>query len=138
MIREAVRTILLDDVAVAAAVGGSRIYPLQMPQGVREPSLVYQRAGGIFDTLMEGPQGLRETRLQLDAWAVDSDAAAALMTLAETRLSGFSGLVTVGNDSPQAQCNVRGIFLDNEGDGYDAAAKLYRDRRDFRVLWCRA
>lgn len=138
MIREALRVILLGDVAVAAAVDSARIYPGAIPQGVRGASLVYQRAGGTFDTLLEAPQQLRETRIQLDAWATDPDTAASLIALAEARLSGYSGLVPVGDDSPQAQVNVRGIFLDNEREGYDATAKLYRDGRDFRVSWCRA
>lgn len=138
MIREAIRTILLGDAGVSAAVGGKRIYPLQMAQGVREPSLVYQRVGGVSDTLLEGPQGLRETRLQLDAWALDPDAAARLITLAETRLNGYSGVIPVGDDSPQAECKVSGLFLDNERDSYDGTAKLFRDSRDFRVLWCPA
>lgn len=136
MIREAFRAILLGDGQVSAAVAGTRIYPLMMAQGVREPSLVYQRVGGIRDILLEGVQQLRETRLQLDAWALDADAAAALITLAETRLSGYSGLVPVGDASPQQQVRVQGVFPAGERDGYESAAKLFRDGRDFRVIWC--
>lgn len=138
MIREAFRAILLGDVAVSTAVGGTRIYPGAMPQGVSEQSLVYQRTGGINETLLEEPQALRETRIQLDAWARDPDSAAALIALAEARLNGYSGLVPHGEDSPQAVCDVRGVFLDRELEGYDATAKLYRDGRDFRVMWCPA
>lgn len=135
MIREALRAILLGDIAVSAAVGGTRIYPLQMPQGERDPSLVYQRVGGIAETTLDGPQTVRETRMQVAAWALDPDGAAALMTLAETRLNGFSGLVPVGDDSPQQTVNIKGIFLDTEFDSYDAQATLYRDGRIFRVVW---
>jgi hypothetical protein len=138
VIREAIRAILMGDPAVAARVDNARIYPGAMPQGTRGQSLVYQRTGGTFDTLLEEPQRLRDTRLQLDAWASDSDTAASLIALAETRLNGFSGLVPVGDDSPQAICDVRGIFLSGELEGYDAEAQLYRDGRDFRVMWCRA
>lgn len=137
MIREAIRAILLGDSAVNAAVDSRRVYPLMMPQGVTDASLVYQRVGGVADTTLEGPVRLRETRLQLDAWSLSADLSATLIGLAETRLNGFSGLVAYGDDSPQAQCDVRGIFLDREFDGYDKDAQLYRDARIFRVMWYR-
>lgn len=136
MIREAFRAILLSDAALSTAVAGSRVYPLIMPQGVRDASLVYQRISGIVDILMDGPQALRETRLQLDAWAADPDDAAALIALAETKLNGFSGIVPYGDDSPQATLQVQGVFPVNERDGYDSNAQLYREGRDYRVLWC--
>lgn len=140
MIREAFRAVLLGDAALNAAVassdGSRRIYPLMMPQGVRDPSLVYQRPGGIFETTLDGPVALTTTTIQLDAWALDPDLAANLIALAAARLNGFAGVVTWGDDSPPAQCSIKGIFMERQRDGYDKDAKLYRDARDFRVLWC--
>ena len=134
MIREALRAVVLANPAASAALGGTRIYPLQMPQGVRDPSLVYQRVGGSPDETLDGPVALRETRWQFDAWAKDPDQAAALMAVVEPVLNGFTGQVAVG----PLTCNIKGMFLDNEADGYDPAAKLYRERRDFVVFWCPA
>lgn len=138
MIREAFRAVILANGPASAAVAGSRVYPLQVPQGTREPSLVYQRIGGVPDHTLDGPAGVRETFFQLAAWALDPDAAANLIQLAEVALNGYSGVVPVGDDSPQQTVDIRGVFLERERDGYDAAAKLYHDTRDFSVLWCPA
>lgn len=135
MINEAIRTVLLADAAVSAAVDGKRIYPLMMQQGVRQPSVVYQRISGRFDTTFDGPVVLRETTFQFDAWATDPDAAASLITKVEKALAGYSGAVSIGSDSPQQVVNIRGVFLRRERNGYDGAAKFYRDARDFAVMW---
>lgn len=136
MIREAFRNVLLADATVSTMVDGTRIFPLMMPQGVRKPSLVYQRVGGANDLTMEGPAGIRETVMQVAAWALDPDQAARVIGAAEARLNGYSGLMPWGDDSPQAEADFRLITLDRERDGYDAAAKLYHDSRDFTVMWC--
>lgn len=137
MIREAIRTVLLSDGPTSTGVGGSRIFPLIMPQGQRADSLVYQRASGTQDVTLDGPAGYRETRMQIDAWSEDADRAARLIELARDCLNGYTGTVPVGDDSPQAQIQIKGVFAQNEFDGYDQDSKLYRDGRDFRVLWCR-
>lgn len=41
---------------------GTRIYPLELPQGCKKPAVSYQRAGGIRDYDMEGATGLVESR----------------------------------------------------------------------------
>lgn len=138
MIGEAIRALLLGDGSIAGIVGGARIFPLMMPQGERGTSLVYQRIGRSADHHLDGPDGIVDRRLQINAWAVDPDQAAALIDRVEQLLDGFSGVVAYGDDSPQLACDIRGIFLDRELQGYDGEARLWSDGRHFRVMHMRA
>ena len=134
-IRLALRSILLSDVDVSTAVGGSRIFPSVLPQGVVDPSVVYNTVTEASDYHMNGPSGLAQDRIQVDCWAQRSDQAVELANLVRDRLSGFSGTVSVGSQSPQDQIIVRGIFHDQGRDDYDALAKLHTRRRDYMVWY---
>lgn len=131
--RQALRVILLGDTAIAAQVA-TRVYPLVMAQGERGDSLVYQRISGFGEPTLSGPNGLVETRFQIDAYAVDIDRAAALADLVKARLDGYSGIVPYGEDSPAATVNVRGIFFDaGPRDSFESDQLLYRVGQDFMV-----
>lgn len=125
-IRQALRAFLLADAAIATAVGGGRIYPLVLPQGVREASLVYTKVSGIGDYHMEGASGLARPRFQIDAWAPTADAADALGRLVKERLDGHRGVF--------GATAVQGAFCDMEREGYDAEAQLYFSGRDY-MIW---
>ena len=130
-LRPGLKAYLLADSAVSAAVGGARIYPLQLPQDVTQPSIVYQRVSGQGSHHMQGPSSLTRPRLQIDCWADNPDDAAALADLVKVRLDGFRGTIPYGSDSPQATVNVQGVFFEDERDLFDAATTLYRTSRDY-------
>jgi hypothetical protein len=132
-LRPGLRAYLLADAAISTAVGGARVYPLRLPQGQLLPSVVYQRVSGQGVHHNQGPSVLTRPRLQIDCWAADPDAAAALADLVKERLDGFRGPMPFGADSPPATVTVQGIFFEDERDLFDADAQLYRVSRDYWV-----
>jgi hypothetical protein len=58
----------LRNIPAVAAVVGSRIYPDKLPQNPVLPAVVYQRVGGIRQTLYCGTDGLVDGNYQLDIY----------------------------------------------------------------------
>ena len=125
-IRPALRAFLLTDADVSAAVGGSRIYPVVLQQGQREPSLVFNRISGQGDHHMQGPSGLTRPRFQIDAYAPSHDDAAELADLVKLALDGYSGLM--------GSVNVQGVFFETEREDYQSDVGLHRVSRDY-LIW---
>lgn len=138
-IRPALRQYLIDDVAILAAIGGSaalaRIYPVRLPQGQKEPSVVYHRISAVGDHHMQGASGLAQVRMQIDCWAVRQDQAVELADLVKERIDGIPRTeVTFGSSSPSDQLTVQGVFFATEREDFDAAAELFRVSRDY-IFW---
>lgn len=133
-IRAALRSILLADTAVSAAIGGVRIYPSTLPQGVTLPSLVQNLISEDMGYHTQGDDGLMAARIQIDAWALTPDLAVSLADLVFDRLSGYSGTAGYGSNSPQNTMTVRGAFLSQGRESYDSASKMYARQRDY-ILW---
>ena len=116
--------------------GMVRVYPVQIPQRRTPvwPVLTVQRIGdGRRVWSHGGPSGLVETRLQLDAWARDTDAmsgdglVALLADALRRALDGFVG--------QWGSVTVRKVMLDSERDDYDPdiKAQLWRRSQDYLV-----
>jgi hypothetical protein len=132
-IRPALRLFLLDDVTVSGLVGGTRIFPIRMPQGEKNTSLVYNRITEASDYHMLGSSNLEQTRMQMDSWATRPDAASELANAVHDRLSGHAGIVTVGG-TPQVSVEFQGAFLVSGREDYDDTAELFRMSRDY-LIW---
>lgn len=129
-IRPALRAFLLADAGIAAVVG-TRVYPIKIPQGIKLASIVYTRISGPGDYFMEGPSGLVRHRLQLDSWAPTADAATALANLVKDRVDGYSGVMGTGGIA----VNVQGVFQTDLREDYDDTAALHRCGRDFMFAY---
>jgi uncharacterized protein DUF3168 len=125
-LRAGLYTFLLTNSDIAVMVGGERIYPVVLKQGIREPSIVYNRISGQGDHHMQGPSGLSRPRYQIDAYAVTPDEANALADLVKFHLDGFQGLM--------GSVSVQGVFFDTERDDYQADVDLFRMSRDY-LFW---
>lgn len=133
-IRSVLKTVLLADVTVAALVGSSRVYPGILPQGVTATSVVQNLISEDTDYHMQGASGLAAARIQIDGWAQGQDAAVALANAVKDRLSGFSGTVSFGSNSPQDTASIKSIFAASARDDYDDTAKMHRRSRDY-IVW---
>jgi hypothetical protein len=95
----ALRSYVLADVAIAAAVG-VRMYPRRLPQGPTLPALVYQRVDTRRLHDFDGPDGLPRARVQIAAWASNVAGAWELANAVRARLDGYRGAwgdVTIGS-----------------------------------------
>ena len=127
-IRTALRTHLLSDAQIAAAVV-ARVYPVVLPQGQKLASIVYTRISGLTDYKMEGPSGYARSRMQIGCWAPTLDAASSLANLVKDALSGFAG--PMGTTTPAVV--VQGIFCEDEREQWDDIAEMYGVSRDYFI-----
>jgi hypothetical protein len=132
-IRPALRAFLLADNAIAQAVGGTRIYPTVMPQGVKATSLVYNVISEVTNHTMGGPSGLVAIRMQLDAYSPNPDDADALARAVKKLIDGFSGPMPDGNSSPPDDVVVQGIFSETARTDFHPDAELHRVSRDYII-----
>ena len=136
-LRGAIRSILLADPIVSAAVGGSRIYPGTIPQGVTAPSIVQNLISEDLHYHMQGDSNLMFARTQLVAWAKTQDDAVYLAGVVFDRLSGFSSPSwAYGTSSPQERIEIQGVFHDQGSAQYDPDGLWHGYRRDY-LFWYR-
>jgi len=115
----AIRAAILASAPVAAMVG-TRVYPMMLPQAPTFPAIVYQRISTVPDMLVEGP-GFAPIRMQLSMWATTFDGARTLADAVVTALHGYHG------------GELRLSRLINLLDDYEPDTKLFRVIADFRV-----
>jgi hypothetical protein len=132
-LRPALRAYLLADNAISQAVGGTRIYPTVLPQGVKHSSLVYNVISEVTNHHMQGASGLVMVRMQLDSYAPNPDDADALARAVKLRIDGFSGPMTYGSNSPPDAVVVQGIFSETARTDFQAEAELHRVSRDYLI-----
>lgn len=90
--------------ALLASVAGGRRYWVRAPQGAVRPFVVLQRISGVPDYHFQGPSGLVESRVQIDAYADTYSAVKATARAIKTLLSGHSG------------GDIQAVFIDGERD----------------------
>lgn len=130
-VRRALRSFLLGAPAIAAVVA-ERVYTIKLPQGTTLASIVFNRISGGGDYHMQGLSGFAQHRFQIDAWAPTADAAASLADLIRDRIDGYRG--DMGTDSPPV-VTVKGVFMVDQREDYDDAAKLNRMSRDYMIAF---
>lgn len=127
MIGQALFALLSADPAVAALVD-ARIYPLIAPQSAPLPRIVYTGAGGIRWNSIDGPSGLGQPRVQIDAYAATYGQAHALAKAIRDALDGYRGTA--------AGVRIGGVSCPTPPlDFYEAdvSPPLYRVGQDFLI-----
>jgi hypothetical protein len=125
-IRPVLQSIMVSNAALAALVG-TRVYPVLMPQGMRMPSVVYGLIVRSPDYLLVGSGDLIQDTFQIDSIATNPDSAADVSLAVHACLSGLSG-----SFSGSA---VRGIFRVNGRDLFDQETQLHRASSDYTVWY---
>ena len=133
-IRPGLSSLLLANASIAAIVG-TRVFPVILPQGVVSDSIVYSRILENESYHYVGASGLIIARFQIDAWSSSADRANTLGDLIKEHIGGFSGQLSYGTASPQDYVIVEGIFMLTGGDDYDGENKMYRRRRDYSLVY---
>ncbi len=126
-IRAGLRTFLLADVAIAAVVT-ARVYPVRLPQGIKDASIVYSRISAQGDHHMQGPSGLARVRMQIDCYAQTAAAANSLANLVKEAIDGHSGSM--------GSVPVQGVFFESERDlPFDDVSGMYGVSRDYFITY---
>jgi hypothetical protein len=133
-VRPGLRALLLANANIAAIVG-TRVYPVILPQGIKLDSIVYTRILESEPYHYVGPSGLIIARFQIDAWSESADRATVLGNLIKEHIGGFSGQVSYGSASPADYVIVEGVFLVSGGDDYDSESFMHRRRADYNIVY---
>lgn len=110
------RTFLLAQAAVSNLIG-TRMYPQQLPDNPTLPAVVYTRISTRYE-LASGNVPAVRARIQLDCWD-DNQVTAWDVAEAIHQVADFA--------SPTG---IEAIFPEDEDDGFDTDAQLYRRRID--------
>ena len=87
------------DAAVAALVG-ARVYPQHRPQGTALPALVYRRIAGQSGKAFDGPDGMTEARVEVEALAATYGEAKGLSEAFREAFARFDLFVAIWNPTP--------------------------------------
>lgn len=110
---EAVVAYLLANTTLAGLLG-NRINWNTRPQGSQLPAIVLQRVSGTTDYTMDGPSGLKQSRVQIDCWAKTYGSSVAVSRAVKSALSGLR--------ADLGSTNIQGAFVDNERQSFEQGA----------------
>ncbi len=127
MIEQGIHDLLLADTAVSGLIG-NRLYPLMLPEAAMFPAASYQLISAIEQYTLDGPLGLTQARLQIDAWGQTYGSAKILAAAIHAVLNGYDGTLDEGTA-------VFEIERDQATDGFDPNSRLYRVQSDFMILY---
>jgi len=116
-------TRLTNDAGISALVS-AKVYPVQLPQDVVLPAIVYFKVSGPRLHHLGGASGRAHARFQIDSWAATPLAAKNLADAVRSSLGGFTGTLTAIKAS---------IKLDNERDDYEDGILAYRVIQDYII-----
>jgi hypothetical protein len=88
-LRQGLYAHLKADEALVALVG-RRIYPDEIPQGVPLPALVYSILSDLVQRNLDGPDGTREARAQVECWARTRSETVAVSRVVDARLEALN------------------------------------------------
>jgi hypothetical protein len=117
-------TALSGNSAVAALVG-TRIYPLILPQKCPLPAVTYQRISGGKVFSCSGYSGLEGSRIQVDCWAVDVRGGARGYPTVKALAAAVIAAMQAATTFRVSNVNDRDLFED--------AQNIYRVSIDFSV-----
>lgn len=111
-----------------AALVGTRVYPIKLPQTPTMPAVSYQRIDGPRESGIASEHGMAHPRIQVDSWASTYGGAKAVAEQVRTALERWSDATT----TPV----VLDSFIEGDTDLYESEVELYRVSMDF-VIWHR-
>ena len=123
---ETLRALLKAYPAVITAVGVKVQWGAQ-PQGTEAPYITLHRIGGNRTQHLQGPDGMIESRVQVDCWGLTYGEAKVAARAAIARLNGYRS------------DELRRIFIESERDDNDLSSPnpLYRTSLDL-LIWHKA
>lgn len=125
MIEQALFELLTGDGPLAALVG-TRVYPLVLPQNPTLPALVYTELRSSALVAADGDTGMRESRFQVSAWGATYPAVKGIKARLVGLLSGASG------------GEIERMAVDAMHDEYEVETGWYRQIVEVVIHWIEA
>ena len=113
-IEEGIRHKLISTLAVTALLG-SRIYPVQAPQGTPLPLAIYSEASQRTERGLAGVINLNSYSMRLDVYAETYGSAKQTRRAIKDALNRYRGTVGAGGE-----LTVRGVYDETSDDGVEA------------------
>jgi hypothetical protein len=126
LINPGLRTILLADSAVKAAVSNLRVYFVKLPQEPAYPAISMEVVGGDPGNVLHGVPKLQQTHVRIHCWSKTYAGASALMGIVEAAINGQQ---TAGGGLTIKSCTAGG-----RTDSYEETIEAYYTSQDFS-LW---
>jgi hypothetical protein len=124
VIEQGIFSLLSTDSGVSS-LAGTRIYPIELPEGATLPALVYKDVGGSSSPTLS-TSGAQRLRLELDAYGNSFADAANLRKAVITALNGFQGVLSDGTNLLTADLINPGLsFFDDEPRQFRCMAEFY-------------
>lgn len=114
---------LLADSNVTALIG-DRIFPIQAAQNTAAPLIIYTLITTEPTNLLSESVGFVGSRFQFDMWAKTKKEAKTLGNKVRASLDALSGTIL--------GVRVDGTLYEDEFDGYDGEANLFRVSQEYR------
>lgn len=134
-VEDLVRAYLLADPTIAGLIG-TRVYPAPPPQNATYPLITLQLISDVqYPHLRQRGPGMADPRFQIDMWATTKAAMRTLARAVQTRLQGFSGVLTDTTVSPAVQHRVW-IRYETAQELFetDVAGQFWRQSADYFVM----
>lgn len=127
LIEQAIFNHLSTDAGVAALVG-TRVYPVMLPQGATLPAVTYMRVSSTRMRTFGAPRMGRVARFQFTVWATTYLSRGAIVAALIDALEGYSG--TLGG---VGGVDVLAIQQEGQLDDYEPTAKVFQSACDFFI-----
>jgi hypothetical protein len=126
MIEQGLMTLLAGNAPIAALVG-TRISWVVLPENSTLPALTFQNVGSISSPTFE-TRGMQRMRVQFDCWGATYLDAITLRKAVETLLDGFQGTLSDGT-------YLQNVVSLQQVDFFDHDVRVFRAMIEFRLYY---
>lgn len=98
-----------NQIAAVTALTGNNVFKSVLPRGYTLPAIAIHRYGGTQDYEYDGPIGVREDQVQLDAYGDTAEQAQQVVKAVRALLVGFAGTLPDGTV-------VQAMYLERDMD----------------------
>lgn len=127
-IEEALTAYLLNHDGLAALIG-DKLYPDELPQGIKLPAVIYSKVSDVKEHTLIGQNKLERPMIQFSAFAGSKKAARAIANQLKAALCDFNGTLS--------GLEIQYIKLENElsslESSYDGALKVHLELLEFEI-----
>lgn len=104
----------------------NRIYPINLPEGVTLPAVVYRETGDNSDDALQAAPTLERPIIEFEAQGATYAEVRAIIRAITATLKNYSGAV--------GTCNIGGVLKGDYAEDFDPDKKIYWASREFEIF----